>query len=98
MSDILHNSTAPVRNASRYRGLLEDTLPDIFQSLQARHLLRTARLHRTSLRAVTGALSILSRDGKPFQEMCCSTTLCAPAIYLRTKNSGLLLLQGDPAA
>ncbi len=36
VSDILHNSTAPVRNASRYRGLLEDTLPDIFQSLQAR--------------------------------------------------------------
>jgi U2-associated protein SR140 len=36
VSDILHNSTAPVRNASRYRSLLEDTLPDIFQSLQAR--------------------------------------------------------------
>ena len=34
VSDILHNSTAPVRNASRYRSLLEDTLPDIFQSLQ----------------------------------------------------------------
>ena len=33
-SDILHNSTAPVRNASRYRSLLEATMPDIFESLQ----------------------------------------------------------------
>ena len=37
-SDILHNSTAPVRNASRYRSLLEAALPDIFESLQVRHL------------------------------------------------------------
>ena len=33
-SDVLHNSTAPVRNASRYRSLLEGSLPDIFESLQ----------------------------------------------------------------
>lgn len=33
-SDILHNSTAPVRNASRYRSCLETALPDIFESLQ----------------------------------------------------------------
>ncbi len=33
-SDILHNSTAPVRNASRYRSLLEAALPDVFESLQ----------------------------------------------------------------
>lgn len=34
ISDILHNSTAPVRNASRYRSLLEAALPDVFESLQ----------------------------------------------------------------
>ena len=34
-SDVLHNSTAPVRNASRYRSLLEASLPDAFESLQA---------------------------------------------------------------
>ncbi len=34
VSDVLHNSTAPVRNASRYRSLLEAHLPDIFESLQ----------------------------------------------------------------
>ena len=33
-SDVLHNSTAPVRNASRYRSHLETSLPDIFESLQ----------------------------------------------------------------
>ena len=33
-SDILHNSTAPVRNASRYRTHMEASLPDIFESLQ----------------------------------------------------------------
>lgn len=38
-SDILHNSTAPVRNASRYRSLLEAALPDIFESLQVGYLI-----------------------------------------------------------
>jgi len=33
-SDVLHNSTAPVRNASRYRGLLEACLPEVFESMQ----------------------------------------------------------------
>ncbi len=33
-SDVLHNSTAPVRNASRYRSLLEAAMPDVFESLQ----------------------------------------------------------------
>ena len=39
VSDVLHNSTAPVRNASRYRSLLEAALPDIFESLQVRNRL-----------------------------------------------------------
>jgi hypothetical protein len=34
VSDILYNSTAPVRNASRYRARLENALPDVFDSLQ----------------------------------------------------------------
>jgi hypothetical protein len=36
VSDVLHNSTAQVPNASRYRSLLETALPDIFESLQVR--------------------------------------------------------------
>ena len=35
-SDVLYNSTAPVRNASRYRSLLEACLPDVFESMQVR--------------------------------------------------------------
>lgn len=34
LSDLLHNTSASVRNASRYRGLLEGALPHIFESLQ----------------------------------------------------------------
>jgi U2-associated protein SR140 len=34
VNDILHNSTAPVRNASRYRSKLELVLPNVFESLQ----------------------------------------------------------------
>jgi U2-associated protein SR140 len=34
VSDILHNTSAPVRNASRYRGRFEAILPSVFESLQ----------------------------------------------------------------
>ncbi len=34
VSDILHNCTAPVRNASRYRSRFEAVLPQVFESLQ----------------------------------------------------------------
>jgi U2-associated protein SR140 len=33
VSDILHNSSAPVRNASTYRSEFQECLPDIFESL-----------------------------------------------------------------
>jgi U2-associated protein SR140 len=36
VNDILHNSTAPVRNASRYRAKLEGVLPEVFESFQVR--------------------------------------------------------------
>lgn len=43
VSDLLHNTTARVRNASTYRGLLESSLPDIFESMQV-----CAQVHRHS--------------------------------------------------
>lgn len=63
VSDILHNSTAPVRNASRYRSKLEAALPEVFESLQVSeqrchsycaslpicHLARTNKAKRGSL-------------------------------------------------
>mmetsp|Transcript_16329 Transcript_16329/g.48953 ORF Transcript_16329/g.48953 Transcript_16329/m.48953 type:complete len:1001 (+) Transcript_16329:302-3304(+) len=62
VSDILHNSQAQVRNASRYRARLESALPDIFDSLHSayrgaqgrvaqeglrRHVLRVLRVWRS---------------------------------------------------
>jgi U2-associated protein SR140 len=35
ISDILHNSTVPVRNASRYRQLIQNDMPAVFLSLGA---------------------------------------------------------------
>ncbi|GMH42641.1 hypothetical protein BSKO_10560 [Bryopsis sp. KO-2023] len=61
VSDILHNSTAPVRNASQYRSRLEERLPDVFESFRTvyasldskmtqeavrRHVLRVLRVWR----------------------------------------------------
>ncbi|CAD7701765.1 unnamed protein product [Ostreobium quekettii] len=48
VSDILHNSTAPVRNASQYRSKLEDRLADVFESF---HLAYTALDSKTEQEA-----------------------------------------------
>ncbi|KAK9824009.1 hypothetical protein WJX72_006933 [[Myrmecia] bisecta] len=50
VSDILHNSTAPVRNASRYRSRLEAALPDIFESLQETYRSVDSRMTQEVLR------------------------------------------------
>ena len=50
LSDILHNSTAPVRNASRYRAKLEDLLPDVFESLAEATRLAESRMAQEMLR------------------------------------------------
>ncbi|GAB4814277.1 hypothetical protein N2152v2_001323 [Parachlorella kessleri] len=49
-SDILHNSTAPVRNASRYRSRLEEHLPDVFESLQEAYRSSESRMAQELLR------------------------------------------------
>ncbi|KAK9865024.1 hypothetical protein WJX84_002089 [Apatococcus fuscideae] len=50
VSDILHNSTAPVRNASRYRSRLEAVLPNIFESFQEVYLGLDSRITQEALR------------------------------------------------
>ncbi|MEW5308379.1 MAG: hypothetical protein WDW38_000347 [Sanguina aurantia] len=50
VSDILHNSTAPVRNASRFRAKLEAVLPEIFESLQATYRSLDSRMTQEVLR------------------------------------------------
>ena len=65
VSDVLHNSTAPVRNASRYRSLLEAALPDIFESLQVSCLparLPHGLLHSSSLRMHVPCSQLLTRS------------------------------------
>jgi U2-associated protein SR140 len=56
-SDVLHNSTVPVRNASRYRQLLQAELPAVFQSfrealLSAEEALKREACKRNSLRVL----------------------------------------------
>jgi hypothetical protein len=56
-SDMLHNSTVPVRNASRYRQLLQAELPAVFQSfhealLSAEAALKREAFKRNSLRVL----------------------------------------------
>ena len=56
VSDVLHNSTASVRNASRYRSLLEAALPDVFESLQV------CKPCMTALSQVAVVLFVLARS------------------------------------
>lgn len=53
VSDILHNSSAPVKNASAYRTLLQARLPDIFESFNE------------TLRNVTGRMTAEALKVRP---------------------------------
>ena len=61
-SDILHNSTAPVRNASRYRNRLEETIPDVFQSFQVRFKDQSSPFEAGSWQAVSIYPCIIRSD------------------------------------
>ncbi|KFM28327.1 U2 snRNP-associated SURP motif-containing protein [Auxenochlorella protothecoides] len=50
LSDILHNSTAPVRNASRFRVCIQPLLPDIFLGLQEAYRGADSRMGQELLR------------------------------------------------
>ncbi|EFJ48766.1 hypothetical protein VOLCADRAFT_104604 [Volvox carteri f. nagariensis] len=50
LSDLLHNATAPVRNASRYRAKLQAVLPDIFESLNETYRNAEGRMLQEALR------------------------------------------------
>lgn len=50
LSDILHNTSASVRNASRFRALLQDALPDVFESLQEAYRHAGGRMAQEHLR------------------------------------------------
>ncbi|KAK9797001.1 hypothetical protein WJX73_002827 [Symbiochloris irregularis] len=50
VSDLLHNTAARVRNASTYRGLLEGSLPDIFESMQEAYRALGGRMAQEAMR------------------------------------------------
>ena len=50
VSDILHNSSAPVKNASAYRTKFEATLPDIMESFNDLYRSVTGRITAEALK------------------------------------------------
>ena len=50
LSDVLHNTSAAVRNVSRYRNILQDALPDIFESLHGVYRSAESRMAQELLR------------------------------------------------
>lgn len=50
VSDILHNSSAPVKNASAYRTKFEATLPDIIESFNDLYRSITGRMTAEALK------------------------------------------------
>jgi U2-associated protein SR140 len=79
-SDILHNSTAPVRNASRYRARLEDALPAIFESLQQTY--RNAPGRMAQVGTPFGSLAWISCAGSTWLHL---ASLCSGVVrYAQT--------------
>jgi len=50
VSDVLHNSTAPVKNASNFRTRLQESMPDIFESLSECYRACDSRITQETLR------------------------------------------------
>lgn len=66
LSDILHNSGAPIKHASNYRSLLSACLPEIFLELGA---LRRSILGRmTSRQVLPGVMDDIQYPPEPYFE------------------------------
>jgi U2-associated protein SR140 len=50
ISDVLYNTSAPVKNASQYRVMFQDVLPDIFEDLQQVYLNSGSRMVQEMIR------------------------------------------------
>lgn len=55
VSDILHNSSAPVKNASAYRTKFEATLPDIMESFNDLYRNVTGSITAEALKVILGS-------------------------------------------
>lgn len=59
VSDILHNSSAPVKNASAYRTKFEATLPDIVESFNDLYRSISGRITAEALKVLSKAIGSL---------------------------------------
>ncbi|KAL5699045.1 Protein rrc1 [Ranunculus cassubicifolius] len=87
VSDILHNSSAPVRNASAYRTKFEATLPDIMESFNDLYCSVTGRITAQALKERVVKVLQVWADWFLFSE---SYVNGLRATFLRSGSSGVI--------
>ncbi|XP_008793637.4 protein RRC1-like isoform X2 [Phoenix dactylifera] len=95
VSDILHNSSAPVKNASAYRTKFEATLPDIMESFNDLYRSITGRITAEALKERVLKVIQVWADWFLFSDAYLSGLR---ATFLRSSNSGVIsfhLICGD---
>ncbi|XP_073122439.1 protein RRC1 isoform X1 [Henckelia pumila] len=88
VSDILHNSSAPVKNASAYRTKFEATLPDIMESFNDLHRSVTGRITAEALKERVLRVLQVWADWFLFSDTFVNGLR---ATFLRSGNSGVIL-------
>ncbi|KAL3650932.1 Protein rrc1 [Castilleja foliolosa] len=86
VSDILHNSSAPVKNASAYRTKFESTLPDIIESFNDLYRSVTGRITAEALKERILKVLQVWADWFLFSD---SYVNGLRATFLRSSNSGV---------
>ncbi|XP_075110644.1 protein RRC1 isoform X1 [Nicotiana tabacum] len=95
VSDILHNSSAPIKNASAYRTKFEATLPDIMESFNDLYRSITGRITAEALKERVLKVLQVWADWFLFSDAYVNGLR---ATFLRSGNSGVILfhsLGGD---
>ena len=80
VSDVLHNSSAPVKNASAYRTLFEARLPDIMESFNDLYRNITGRITAEALKVITGNADIVGSQALDLFTRVLNASYCFLAI------------------
>ncbi|KAK9149873.1 hypothetical protein Scep_008630 [Stephania cephalantha] len=88
VSDVLHNSSAPVKNASAYRTKFEATLPDIMESFNDLYRSITGRITAEALKERVLKVLQVWQDWFLFSDAYVNGLR---ATFLRASNSGVIL-------
>lgn len=75
-SDILYNTSAPVRNASQYRTIIQESLPDIFESLQYSYINASSRIMQETIRKHILRILRVWREWHMFHDSFLSSLQC----------------------